>query len=191
MKRLYGEILLILLGQTLIVLHGRVTRFARAVDDITLFTYVSLFPLTLLEPPHQPLLMLSRHIRIALTLQPRRFFYASAPLTSNSRAAHRPDSYNKDIDSTPPSDSTIHRVDPTSDSVQKPHEAPSGEWSRAGTRTSEYQSVDKAGKPYAAPEEDRKYGGKELYAKGKSPETSKPSEGPEGKASGGRKLGSR
>jgi hypothetical protein len=132
--------------------------------------------------------MLTRHIRTALILQPRRFIHASAPLSSNSKSSHSPDSYNKDIDSTPASDSTIHRVDPTSDSVQKPHEAPSGEWSRAGTRTSEYQSVDKAGQPYAAPGEDQKYGGKEMYAKEKGPETSKPSEGPEGKARGGRKA---
>jgi len=112
--------------------------------------------------------MLASHIRTALALQHRRFICAT-PLTSNSKAAHSPDSYNKDIDSTPPPDSTIHRVDPTSDSVQKPHEAPSGEWSRAGTRTSEYQSVNKA------PGENRRYGGKEM---------SKPGEGTEGKVEG-------
>jgi hypothetical protein len=126
--------------------------------------------------------MLSRHIRTALALQPRRLIHAT-PLTSNSKPAHGPDSYNKDIDSTPPPDSTIHRVDPNSESVQKPHEAPSGEWSRAGTRTSEYQSVDKGGQPYVTPGENRR---KEMYAKEKGTETSKPDEGPEGKASGGR-----
>ena len=123
--------------------------------------------------------MLSRHIRTALALQ-RRCIYASPPLTSNSKSSHSPDSYNKDIDSTPPPDSTIHRVDPTSDSVQKPHEAPSGEWSRAGTRTSEYQSVNKAGQPYVTHGENRRYGGEDM---------SKPGEGPEGRGSGGKPEG--
>lgn len=121
-------------------------------------------------------------LRTALALQPRRFIHIT-PLFFNSKPEHNPDSYSKDVDFTPPSDTSIHRVDPTSESVQKPHEAPSGEWSRAGTRTSEYQSVDKSSQLYAAPGEDRRYGGKEMY---KGPETSK-REGPEGKASSGRK----
>lgn len=53
---------------------------------------------------------------------------------------HTPDSYSKDIDHTPPKDAKVHRVDPDSDRVQKPYEAPSGEWSRAGVKTDEYQT---------------------------------------------------
>jgi hypothetical protein len=142
--------------------------------------------LDILFCPNQHDRMLSRHIRTALVLQSRPFFHATPPAL-NSKPAHSPDSYNKDVDSTPPPDSTIHRVDPTSESVQKPHEAPSGQWSRAGTQTSEYQSADESSQPYAAPGEDRRYGGKELYAKEKGPETSQPDEGPAGKASSGRK----
>src|ERR1700722_15307114 len=53
--------------------------------------------------------------------------------------AHTADTYSKDVDSTPPEDPTIHRVDSASESAQKPHEPPSGEFSRAGTKTKEYQ----------------------------------------------------
>ena len=53
---------------------------------------------------------------------------------------HTPDSYSKEVDHTPPSDAKVHRVDPDSDRVQKPHEAPSGEWSRAGVKTDEYRT---------------------------------------------------
>jgi hypothetical protein len=127
--------------------------------------------------------MLSRHIRSCTPVTLRsRPFSRSIPLASNSKPPHTPDSYNKDVDFTPPPDPSIHRVDPTSDSVQKPHEAPSGEWSRAGTRTKEYQSVDKTGQPYAAPG-----GGKELYAKEKGPAISQRGKGPEGKTSSGKK----
>ena len=59
---------------------------------------------------------------------------------------HTPDSYSKEVDHTPPSDAKVHRVDPESDRVQKPYEAPSG-WSRAGVKTDEYRTdVLKGGK---------------------------------------------
>jgi hypothetical protein len=128
--------------------------------------------------------MLSRHIRAALVVHPRRFIHPS-PNLSNSKPPHNPDSYNKDVDATPPADANIHRVDPTSEAAQKPYEAPSGPWSRAGTQTNEYRSVDKDTQPYAAPGENRRYGGKEAYAKEKGQETSQSGEGPEGKAKGG------
>lgn len=56
------------------------------------------------------------------------------------RLNHTPDSYSKDIDITPPIDDKVHRVDPDSDRVQKPYEAPSGEWSRAGVKTEQYRT---------------------------------------------------
>jgi len=115
----------------------------------------------------------------------RHLLHTSSPLLSTK--THTTDSYAKDVDSTPASDSKVHRVDPNSDHVQKPYEAPSGPWSRAGVQagvpTGEYQTVSKT-QPYAAPGEDRRYGGKEPY-KGK--ETSHPGGGPEGKESSGRK----
>lgn len=101
---------------------------------------------------------------------------------------HSSDSYAKDVDATPPPDHTVHRVDPTSEAAQKPHEPPSGEFSRAGTKTEEYTHVDKQGRPYAPPgKPEQRYGGKETYDREKGPETSHPGDGPEGKSSGGRK----
>lgn len=47
-------------------------------------------------------------------------------------ALHTPDSYAKDVDYTPPPDHRIYRVDPLSENVQKPFEAPSGDFSRTG-----------------------------------------------------------
>jgi len=105
-----------------------------------------------------------------------------------SSSDHTSDSYAKDVDATPPSDSQVHRVDPNSESVQKPHEPPSGEWSRAGVKTKEYENVDHA-HPYAASGgQNQRYGGKESYPAEKGPETSQPGDGPEGKEAGGRKA---
>lgn len=60
--------------------------------------------------------------------------------TFGVRQNHTPDSYSKEVDHTPPSDDKIHRVDPESDLVQKPYEAPSG-WSRAGVQTEKFRNV--------------------------------------------------
>ncbi|GAV98744.1 hypothetical protein LENED_000144 [Lentinula edodes] len=66
--------------------------------------------------------------------------------TSARRAAAQPkhtsETYNKDdSDMSPPPDSKIHRVDPNSDS-QKPHEAPSGPYSRVGAESAEYKNTN-------------------------------------------------
>ena len=53
---------------------------------------------------------------------------------------HKSETYSKEVDATPLSDHTVHRLDPESDNVQKPHEPPSG-YSRAGVETGEYSSV--------------------------------------------------
>ncbi|KAG1729594.1 hypothetical protein EDD22DRAFT_929221 [Suillus occidentalis] len=84
---------------------------------------------------------------------------------------HNADTYFKDVDETAPSDPTIHRVDATSEAVQRPYEAPSGEWSQAGVRTREYEH------PY-----DRSGAGA-----GAGSSTSGRGEGPEGQSKGGRK----
>jgi hypothetical protein len=57
----------------------------------------------------------------------------------DDHTTHTPDSYSKDVDVTPPTDPTTHRVDAASEAVQRPHEPPSGEFSRAGTRTKDYE----------------------------------------------------
>jgi hypothetical protein len=59
-----------------------------------------------------------------------------------SPPTHTPDSYSKDVDFTPPSDPTIHRVDAASESVHKPHEPPSGEYSHAEIKQREYKSEE-------------------------------------------------
>ena len=89
--------------------------------------------------------MFSR-IRAHPTALLRRVQNVRYPITSSPIQAlmgvrhHTPDSYSKDVDHTPPSDAKVHRVDPDSDRVQKPYEAPSGEWSRAGVKTEDYQT---------------------------------------------------
>lgn len=131
--------------------------------------------------------------------------YCAAPAASRS-ASHTADSYSKEVDSTPAPDSTIHRVDPSSENVQKPHEPPSGPWSAIGvdagvrhaqgregeTGMDEYRTMDAAEKPYAAPGEGDRYLGKEEYQKEKGgnqqeTSTSTSQQGPQGAESGGRK----
>ncbi|KAF5392413.1 hypothetical protein D9757_002329 [Collybiopsis confluens] len=79
---------------------------------------------------------------------------------------HTSDSYNKDdSDVSPPSDSQIHRVDPNSD-VQRPHEPPSGPYSRVGAESAEYRNTD----PKYNGDHDTRYGGKKQYAEDKGPD---------------------
>jgi hypothetical protein len=61
------------------------------------------------------------------------------PTSDAEDTTHTPDSYSKDVDVTPPPDPTTHRVDAASEAVQRPHEPPSGEYSRAGTKTKEFE----------------------------------------------------
>ncbi|KAJ3575819.1 hypothetical protein NP233_g838 [Leucocoprinus birnbaumii] len=61
---------------------------------------------------------------------------ASSNLPKGSESAtgilHTPDSYAKEVDYTPAPDHRIYRVDPLSENVQKPYEAPSSDFSRTG-----------------------------------------------------------
>jgi len=101
---------------------------------------------------------------------------------------HTSDSYSKDVDSTPASEKSVHRLDPDSDKVQKPNEPPSGPWSRAGVQTEEYRHVEGSKEPYTAKEGIKgRYGARSDWAEEKGPETSSRDDGPEGKSSGGRK----
>ncbi|KAK0207114.1 hypothetical protein DFS33DRAFT_1319077 [Desarmillaria ectypa] len=71
---------------------------------------------------------------------------------------HNSDSYAKDVDSTPPSDSKIYRIDPDSHSAQKPYEPPSSQWSEVGAKSAielGYRTMSK--EPYKQP------GPKEIY----------------------------
>ncbi|KAF9542628.1 hypothetical protein CPC08DRAFT_716930 [Agrocybe pediades] len=101
---------------------------------------------------------------------------------------HNTDTYAKEVDTTPVEDKSVHRVDPDSENVQKPHEPPSGDFSRAGTQTDEYRHVEGSDQPYAPKNGDKgRYGTRDSWAEEKGPETAHSGEGPEGKSSGGRK----
>ncbi|KIK70583.1 hypothetical protein GYMLUDRAFT_32624 [Collybiopsis luxurians FD-317 M1] len=94
---------------------------------------------------------------------------------------HTTDSYKKDDTDDSPSSDSLHRVDPNSE-VQRPHEPPSGPYSRVGAESAEYMNTNSK---YNG-DHDR-YGGKKQYLEEKGPETSNPDEGPAGKASKGLK----
>jgi len=130
-------------------------------------------------------------------LSQHRTFYTSprflrpGPPSGSGAKTHNAESYFKDVDEMPPQDPTIHRVDAASEAVQRPYEPPSGQWSQAGVNTSEYEHVSKD-EPYDAPNglakgKKLRYGGTERFEQDKGPETSRPGEGPEGDARGGRK----
>lgn len=112
--------------------------------------------------------------RLALSKARPRTSHASAPpITIMSRGKHTTDSYTKDVDSTPPHDSAVHRVDPDSDRVQKPYEPPSGEWSRAGVETEEYRHAKGAKKPHAPKGGDKgRPKSRQNWAEGKGSQTS-------------------
>lgn len=102
---------------------------------------------------------------------------------------HTSDTYSKDIDTTPVEDTSVFRVDPSSELVQKPHEPPSGAWSRVGV-SAQYQSVQ--GKMEGVPYEPKggsgaRYGSRMSWAEDKGRETSGPEEGPAEGSSKGRK----
>jgi len=104
---------------------------------------------------------------------------------------HSAESYFKDVDSSPPPDSSTYQVDHSSDAVQRPHKPPSGEYSKAGVGSEEYRVVDKQ-TPYDSPSpsgagKKLRYGGKSQWAPEKGGETSHPGEGPEGVSAAGRK----
>jgi hypothetical protein len=104
---------------------------------------------------------------------------------------HSAESYSKDVDHTPPPDTSTYQVDGSSEAVQRPHKPPSGEYSQAGVTSEAYRTVDKR-EPYEAPSPGGagtklRYGGKDQWASEKGRETSHASEGPEGASAAGRK----
>jgi hypothetical protein len=103
---------------------------------------------------------------------------SSTHFLSGIRHNHTPDSYSKEVDYTPPNDKKVHRVDPDSDRVQKPYEAPSGEWSRAGVKAEEYRTVIEEKNAYAPKGgESTRYGVRKILTEDKGAETSKSDEG--------------
>lgn len=126
------------------------------------------------------------HSTASLNLPLRSKGLHTSSAVKSEKLNHTTDTYQKEVDTTPPADNTVHRVDPDSDRVQKPHEAPSG-YSRAGVVYEEYRHVEGKKQPYA-PEGGSKgtYGARPELAEQKGPETSSPDEGPNEKSSKGR-----
>lgn len=130
--------------------------------------------------------------KTSLSIQPSSFrvhrpLHTSTRLLRPTPKPHNAESYFKDVDETAPSDPTIHRVDATSEAVQRPYEPPSGEWSQAGVRTSEYELVS-GDEPYDVREgSGLRYGGTEKLGAGAGSSHPREGEGPEGQSKGGRK----
>ncbi|KAJ6623659.1 hypothetical protein B0H10DRAFT_2009090 [Mycena sp. CBHHK59/15] len=156
--------------------------------------------------------MFSRSLLRPLLAQSRRLAPASysTPAAPAAPRSHTTDTYSKEVDSTPAPDPKIHRVDPSSENVQKPHEPPSGPWSatgvEAGVKNAQGQAKGNGEKktgikeystmsgenPYQAPAQNERYGGKTQYQEenGHNPQESNRSvekDGPQGSESGGRK----
>lgn len=102
---------------------------------------------------------------------------SSTHVLSGIRHNHTPDSYSKEVDYTPPKDKKVHRVDPESDRVQKPYEAPSGEWSLAGVKAEEYRTVEEKNAYAPKGGESTRYGVRKTLTEDKGAETSKSDEG--------------
>jgi hypothetical protein len=101
---------------------------------------------------------------------------------------HSAESYFKEVDSSPPADSSTYQVDTSSDAVQRPHTPPSGKYSQAGVGSDEYSVVDKE-TPYDPPSQGDaskklRYGGKNQWPSEKG---SRSNEGPNEAGAAGRK----
>lgn len=136
-----------------------------------------------------PTSAVSRRVTALPATQTRTFFRTTPALAdSDAKDGHSAESYFKDVDSTPPVDSTVHRVDSSSEAVQRPYEPPSGEYSQAGVQTEEYRSTEKSDQPYDAAsggENEARYGATPSYKDDPDMKTSKREESPaEGNADG-------
>ncbi|KAI0751177.1 hypothetical protein C8Q80DRAFT_1268457 [Daedaleopsis nitida] len=104
---------------------------------------------------------------------------------------HTAESYFKDVDNTPASSQKTHQVDgsATGSDVQRPDTPLTGQYSRAGAHTKEYETVSQNDQydvpPSSGPDKDQKqrYGNMPDYGE----DHSKSGEGPEGDSKGGRK----
>ncbi|KAF9523689.1 hypothetical protein CPB83DRAFT_862485 [Crepidotus variabilis] len=126
-----------------------------------------------------------RRLRAPATINNRRLISTTQGVLSQGK--HSPDTYSKEADSSPASDKTINKLDPESEAVQRPHDPPSGEYSRAGVKSEEYHNVEGENEPYT-PKGGSKgnYGAMGDWKEQKGSETSKSEDGPDGKSSRGR-----
>ncbi|KAI0722520.1 hypothetical protein C8Q76DRAFT_596036, partial [Earliella scabrosa] len=110
------------------------------------------------EDPKLPSHQLDKKTSSGSTKQNRTFSTSA----STFEAKHTADSYFKDVDNSPPPSQTTHQVDSsaTGSQIQRPNEPMTGDFSRAGPQTKEYETVSK-GDPYdtppsSGPEKDEK-----------------------------------
>ena len=117
------------------------------------------------------------------------------PQTSSKVSGHRDDhsaeSYFKEVDSSPPADSSTYQVDSSSEAVQRPHTPPSGKYSQVGVGSAEYRTVDKE-TPYDPPSQGEaskklRYGGKEQSPSEKEKGRERSNESPNKASAAGRK----
>lgn len=99
-----------------------------------------------MRPLHQ---QIARASRCARYNNPSFIFYRylaskrptyEPPQTSSkvSGRDHSAESYFKEVDSSPPADSSTYQVDASSDAVQRPHTPPSGKYSQAGVGSEKF-----------------------------------------------------
>lgn len=79
----------------------------------------------------------------------------------SSDTGHTADSYSKEVDSNPAPDQTIHRVDSSADTTQRPLDPPKHSYSEAGAKAG-YNQTSKE-EPYKQEGEE---GGKHRYGSG-------------------------
>ncbi|KAI9513234.1 hypothetical protein F5148DRAFT_972122 [Russula earlei] len=119
-------------------------------------------------------------------------YKSPSPPTSSGVSDHSTESYFKEVDSSPPADSSTYQVDDSSDKVQRPHKPPSGAYSQAGVGSEEYRMVDKqtfCDPPSGGGAAGKKsrYVGKNQWVSEKGGGTNQPGEGPEGSGVAGRR----
>ncbi|CDO70348.1 hypothetical protein BN946_scf184755.g2 [Trametes cinnabarina] len=127
--------------------------------------------------------------------QQKRAFSTSARRLEDGK--HTAETYFKDVDQSPPSSQKTHQVDSsaTGSPVIRPNEPATGQFSRAGPDSKEYETVTHDGQYDVPPdhgaesEQKLRYGNMPKLDGSQSTDqaVSKPGEGPEGDSKGGRK----
>ncbi|KAI0782585.1 hypothetical protein C8Q75DRAFT_795841 [Abortiporus biennis] len=135
----------------------------------------------------------SHHRKDKLSSTQSRTFSTSARRLQDEE--HNAETYFKDVDDSPPTSAKTHQVDSgeTGASIQRPHESLTGQYSRAGSQTNEYQTMDRE-HPYDVPPSDGdvkqqtlRYGTQPNMNKENIQEdVDNADEGPSGKDKGGR-----
>lgn len=129
-------------------------------------------------------------LRSLRALQTYKAFCISPQASYHQTVRHTPDTYNAEVDTSPPSSSTTHQIDGSvsGPSIKRPNEEIRGKSSDIELEDCYRVSQGVDGRPYdLANEGDAlNYGGRPKWVDDKAAETSGPGEGPEGSAREGR-----